>query len=108
MTFAEPFCRMIPTCTPDGLGGDTTQWTEGATIAAALADVHETLTNLGGGRAVKQQATLYLSREETIAPGQVLRRASDGALFRLTGYGVEAPAEGEIPLQKVPAERMMT
>lgn len=108
MTFSEPYVRMIRTDTPDGLGGDTAGWTEGATIAAALADVHETIVTLGGGRAVKQQATLYLSREETIAPGDVLRRVSDGALFRLTGYGVEAPAEGEIPLQKVPAERMMT
>ena len=70
--------------------------------------MHETIVTFGGGRAVKQQATLYLSREETIAPGDVLRRTSDGALFRLTGYGVEAPAEGEIPLQKVPVERMMT
>lgn len=108
MTFSEPYARMIRTDTPDGLGGNTARWTEGATIAAAIADVHETIVTLGGGRGVKQQATLYLSREETIAPGEVLRRASDGALFRLTGYGVEAPAEGEIPLQKVPVERMMT
>lgn len=107
MRFSEPYCRMTAIRTPDGWGGETVQWTAGAALAAALADVHETVVSFGGGRAVKQQATVYLSREETIAPGDVIRREGDGALFRLTGYGTDAPAEGDIPLKKVPAERMM-
>lgn len=108
MTFLEPCRWMRPTRTPDGYGGHTLTWTEGETLSAAVGDVHETLVTFGGGRAVKQQATVYLSREAAFAPGDVIRREGDGTLFRLLGYGVDAPGEGELPLQKVPAERMMT
>ncbi len=104
--FMENFCRVEETWQADGLGGFTCRQTDGEKITAGAADMQESNLTIGGSRAVRQQVTLYVRKDVSIAPGDILRRERDGAVFRLVGLGEDAPSDG-LPLRRVTAERVV-
>jgi hypothetical protein len=104
--FMEDFCKVTETRTADGLGSVLCQRTDGEKIIAGVSDVQETSTEVGGSKAVRQQVTIYLPKEVSLSAGDVIRRECDGALFRLTGFGKEAP-DGTMKMRQVTAERVV-
>lgn len=92
--------------TSDGLGGHKTEWVDGATIEGAMS-----FTNSIQGRTAQKQGvssvySLYTSRSIVLEYHDVLRRSSDGKIFRVTSDGDDeyTPRSAGLDLRRVACE----
>ena len=91
----------------DGESGFITEWQDGPTIRAVLTHDTTLQARVAEKEGVTSTYTLSTSRSVVLGFHDVLRRASDGATFRVTSNGEDkqSPAAGTLDLCQVSAEK---
>lgn len=102
----EPFVILNKAVVPDGVGGTITTWTDGKTINAVSR-----LDNSKEARIAQQQGvtalyTLVTRKSVILDYHDVLRRKSDGKIFRVTSDGedMKTPDSASFAYREVNAE----
>jgi hypothetical protein len=92
---------------PDGLGGWTTQWTDGAAFNAAILKDASTVAKIAEKDGVTELYTVTVKRETPLDFHDVFRRTSDGQIFRVTSNMTDnvSPSFSKINFGQVTAER---
>ena len=91
----------------DGEGGFTVSWEDGAQFQAAIVLDNSELARVAEQEGNKRQYTITTSRAAVLDFHDVLRRESDGAIFRVTSMGGEtvSPIVSTLDISQVRAER---
>lgn len=101
-------CTIIePKKVPDGEGGWTTGWTNGASFMAAIVLETSTQAVIAERQGMAKIYRVTTPKNAMLGFHDVFRRESDGQVFRVTSDGkdVQTPAESEItPFSQVTAE----
>lgn len=91
--FEETFYRMTPTEVIDAEGGRTKSYVQGAAVSVALF-CNQSLEALKAmAQGVSSIYTLNFDKSITLAYDEYIKRASDGAIFRITSD----PADNQSP-----------
>lgn len=101
-------CIMLDRRTvPDGLGGFTHEWQEGATFLAAVVKNSSLEARVAEKQGVTEIYTVTVNRGLTLQYHDVFRRVSDGAVFRVTSNvkDSETPNVATFQIGQVTAER---
>ena len=85
----ESYVRMIPTRTPDGAGGYKTKWAEGERIKAAIVQDTSTEARIADAAGTVKLYTVTVSRSVHLEYHAVIKRLSDGKVFRITSDNAE-------------------
>lgn len=85
----ESYVRMIPKRTPDGSGGYRTEWTEGERIKAAIVQDTSTEARIADAAGTVKLYTVTVSRSVHLEYHAVIKRLSDGKVFRITSDNAE-------------------
>lgn len=90
----------------DGYGGYDTVWAEGAKSKAAIALDTSTEARIAMKQGVTALYTIYTQRALNLQYHDVLKRISDGKIFRITSDGddVYTPASAGLDMRVVSAE----
>ena len=91
--FEETFYRMTPTETPDGEGGLTKSYVQGAAVGVALFPNQSLEAQKAMAQGVMSIYTLNFDKSITLAYDEYIKRASDSAIFRITSD----PSDNETP-----------
>lgn len=104
--YMEKFIYMNKTMAPDGYGGYTTAYTEGATLMAAAVLNTSPEMLVAEKQGVSAAYTITTGREINLQYHDVLKRARDGKIFRVTSDGDDnwAPKSGTLNMRNVRAE----
>lgn len=102
----EPFVLMDRTSTKDEYGSITRTWTEGAEISAAAVFDSSMQARIGGVQGVTSLYTITTPKAVTLEYHDVIRRVSDGKVFRITSDGDDkkTPASASLDMRQVTAE----
>lgn len=92
---------------PDGLGGFSYEWTDGATFDAAIIKDNTLAARVAEKDGVTEVYTVTVAKGVSLDYHDVFRRDSDGATFRVTSntHDSESPAVSTIRIGQVTAER---
>lgn len=95
------------TSVPDGLGGFTYQWTDGAPFEATIIKQASPTVIVAEQQGINEQYLVVVHTGIPLEFHDVFKRLSDGATFRVTGdvRDSQAPAESTVQIAKVTAER---
>lgn len=90
----------------DGYGGYITEWSVGAKIKAAIALDTSTEARIAQKQGVTALYTITTSRSLNLQYHDVLKRLSDGKIFRITSDGddVYTPDSASLDMRVVTAE----
>lgn len=100
-------CTMLEkTRVPDGEGGFTTGWRDGAPFMAAIALDSSTLARIAEKQGVSSLYTVTTSPDAHLDFHDVFRRDSDGQVFRVTSDGSDrtTPSVATFHFERVSAE----
>lgn len=102
----EEFTMLDKTTTPDGYGGYYSQWREGATIQAAATFDTSIEARVAGVQGVTSLYTITTRKSVNLQYHDVLRRESDGKVFRVTSDGDDkkTPSSASLDMRQVTAE----
>lgn len=102
----EPFVIMNKIFVPDGYGGRTVTWTEGAEIQGALVFNSSIEAMLAMKQGVTSVYTLVTNRNIELEYHEVLKRVSDGKVIRVTSDGddLKTPPSASIDMRNVTCE----
>ena len=91
---------------PDGYGGYTTTWADGADFAAAITFDTSMEARRADADGVKSLYTVTTSRALTLEYHDVFRRKRDGKIFRVTSDGDDkfTPGSASLDMRQVTAE----
>ncbi len=91
---------------PDGYGGYTTTWADGATFKAAIVFDTSIEARTAEAQGVTSLYTVTTPRALTLEYHDVFRRTSDGKIFRVTSDGDDkyTPASAALDMRQVTAE----
>lgn len=91
---------------PDGLGGWTTQWTDGAEFDAAILKDNTLQARIAEKDGVSELYTITVKRNFPLEFHDVFRRVSDGQVFRVTSNMKDntSPTFSSIDIGQVNAE----
>lgn len=106
-TMKEP-CRMLDKATvPDGMGGYTIIYVDGAEFSAAIVKDQSMQGRIAEKEGVTELYTVTVDRSLQIDYHDVFRRESDGAVFRVTSnvHDSRTPAAASFAFGQVTAER---
>ena len=106
-TMMEP-CTMIDRRTvPDGMGGFTTQWIDGAAFEAAIVKDNTLNARVAEKEGVTEVYTVTVPQSVSLDFHDVFRRESDGAIFRVTSNIIDSksPSVATFHIGQVTAER---
>lgn len=103
----EPCVMLDRQTVPDGLGGFTREWREGAQFSAAIVKDSTMQARIAEKQGVTEVYTVTVSKGLTLDYHDVFRRISDGAVFRVTSNVIdsETPARASFQIGQVTAER---
>ncbi len=87
-----PCVFMIPERTPDGSGGYKTTWTEGKTFKAAIVRDSSAEAKIADAAGTVRLYTVTVSRSVHLEYHAVIKRLSDGQIFRITSDNAEMKA----------------
>lgn len=92
--------------TPDGYGGHTTTWIEGATIKCAIVEDSSLQARIAEKQGVTSLYTITTRKNANLQFHDVLKRVSDGKIFRITSDGDDkhTPASANLDMRQVTAE----
>lgn len=92
--------------TPDGYGGYTTVWTEGAEFDAAIVFDTSIEARVAEAQGVTSRYTVTTSRALTLEYHDVFMRVKDGKIFRVTSDGDDkyTPQSASLDMRQVTAE----
>ena len=98
---------MDKTTVPDGYGGVKASYKEGAEIMAAFSFDSSTQARIAAQQGVANRFTLFTKKTITLKYPDVIKRASDGKIFRVTSDGSDnkTPASANLNLRAVEAEQ---
>lgn len=104
--YSESFVIMDKSRVSDGLGGYITTWTESVEIKGALAPASETEMKLADAKGLKITNVLVTSKDNALDYHDVLKRKSDGQIYRVTSIGkdVVTPGSSALNLRKIGLE----
>lgn len=103
-------CQLIvPIKTPDGYGGYTTVWTDGATFNAAIVYNNGLQAKIAEKQGVTSLYTVTTRKEFTLDFHDVFKRLSDKRVFRVTTDGTDnkTPASAGLNMRQVSAEEFV-
>lgn len=102
----EPCVIINRAIVPDGQGGVVTTWTDGATIQAAIVLDNSMQAQIGAVEGVTAVYTITTERGINLQYHEVLRRVSDGKIFRVTSDGDDkkTPTSATLNMRQVSAE----
>lgn len=91
---------------PDGYGGYTTTWTDGATFTAAIVLDTSLEARTAEKQGVTALYTITTRRVMNLQYHDVFRRVSDGKVFRVTSDGDDkkTPVSAGLDIRQVSAE----
>lgn len=91
---------------PDGEGGYTTVWTEGAEFSANARFDTSMQARIGEAQGVTSLYTITTRKAVTLEYHDVVKRASDNKIFRVTSDGddVKTPESAGLNMRQVTAE----
>lgn len=101
-------CTMLDKRTiPDGLGGFSYAWTDGATFRAAIIKNNSLEARVAEKQGLTELYTVTVDKGLSLQYHDVFRRQSDGAIFRVTSNIVdsETPSVATFQIGQVAAER---
>ena len=92
---------------PDGQGGFTTEWTDGAPIKIAIVHNSTLQARIAEKEGVTSTYTLTTTRENKLEFHDVIKRLSDNAIFRVTSNAEDrlSPQVSTLNMAQVSAER---
>lgn len=102
----EPFMMMDQTTTSDGYGGFIRSWVEGATIKAAVVLNSSMQARTAEVQGVTALYDIITQRNINLQFHDVLKRVSDGKIFRVTSDGDDdkTPVSANLDMRRVSAE----
>lgn len=102
----ELFCYVDPRRVPDGYGGTTTIWVDGAEFKAALAPNTSTPAQIAQAQGVHEVYRISTKKSVLLMRQNVIRRLRDGKIFRITSDGDEnqTPESARLNMRQVTAE----
>lgn len=102
----EPFILLDKTRVPDGYGGLIIKYTDGVTIQAAVILDDSTEARIGAVQGATDVYTIITSRAIVLELHDVIRRISDGQVFRVTNNGKDkaTPKSADLDMRNVKAE----
>lgn len=108
--YAEPFTLMIAERAEDGLGAMVLRYTVGEHFSAALCHAPGFPDSPGGATAARHTPVLLHPREMTLMPGDVVRRETDQALYRVLDCSdfMRTPPSAVTSFAQVTLERLVT
>lgn len=84
-------CKLLEkTQTPDGEGGFTTEWTEGAAFMAAVVFNNSMEARVAEKQGVTNLYTVTTDKNTSLEYHDVFKRVSDDKIFRVTSDGDDA------------------
>lgn len=91
---------------PDGEGGNMTVWTDGALFEAAIRLDSSMEARIGEVQGVTALYTVITERSINLQYHEVIRRLSDGKIFRITSDGDDkkTPESATLNMRSVSAE----
>ena len=91
---------------PDGYGGYTTTWADGASFKAAIVFDTSIEARTAEAQGVTSRYTVTTPRAMTLEYHDVFRRTRDGKIFRVTSDGDDkyTPASTALDMRQVTAE----
>lgn len=101
-------CTMVDRKTvPDGLGGFTHQWQDGAPFKAAIVKDNTLAARVAEKQGVTEVYTITVPRGVVLQYHDVFRRETDGQIFRVTTNtkDSETPDVASFQIGQVSAER---
>jgi head-tail adaptor len=107
LTLAMTDCVMMDrVTTPDGYGGYIKTWNEGAPIQAAIVENNSMESIAAQHAGVTSIYTITTKRAINLQYHDVLKRLSDGKIFRITSDGddVFTPRTASLDMRNVTAE----
>lgn len=84
-----PCLHMVAKRTPDGSGGFNTEWQEGESIQAAIVRDSSSEAKIADAAGTVRLYTVTVSRSVRLKYHDVIKRLSDGAIFRITSDNSE-------------------
>lgn len=102
----EKFIYMNKAKVPDGYGGSITTWTEGAEISAVAVFDSSMQARVAGVQGVTSLYTITTKKDVVLEYHEVLKRISDGKIFRITSDGDDkaTPKSAGLDMRQVSAE----
>ena len=93
--------------TSDGMGGYTTEWTEGAEIKAAIVKNSTMQARVAEKQGVTEVYTITVAKGTVLEYHDVIKRVSDNAIFRVTSNmkDSESPDVSTLRIGQVTAEK---
>ena len=107
LTEAMEECIMMDKrTTSDGYGGFITEWVDGATIKAAIVFDSSMQARIADVQGVKALYTITTQKNINLQYHDVLRRLSDGKIFRISSDGDDkrTPSSAALNMRVVSAE----
>ena len=107
--FYQTFIRQAWKPGPDGFGGEKWSWMDGETFQAGLIFDNSLKARAAEAQGVTSLYTLMTAPDVALAFQDVVRRASDRTLYRITGRPEDdmPPALAGVQFKRVSAERVM-
>lgn len=90
----------------DGYGGYKTVWQDGATLKGALAQASQSEIVVADSKGERVTHTMLIDKNIKLDYHMVLRRTTDGKIFRVTSSGDEmyTPASSNLNKRKINCE----
>ena len=106
-TMMEDCVFMNHVRTDDPYGGYSETWQEGATFQAAVIKNNSTEAIVAEKSGVEELFTIVVRKNVNLDYHDVIKRKSDGSIFRVTSKTLDstAPSASTVQISKVQAER---
>lgn len=99
-------CHVNKSRVPDGYGGTTTVYTDGAEFKAAIVLDNATEVRIAAAAGVHDVYTITTPKHVVLEYHDIIRRLSDNKLFRITSNGADkaTPNSATLNMRNVRAE----
>lgn len=87
--FFIDFCRVTDTTAPDGFGGVTHAYTDGASFRAGIYTNTSTEAQIAQQNGLKTIYTIAHPLDVSFQQDDLVKRVSDGQIFRITSQSVD-------------------
>ena len=103
---SEKFVEIEVKITPDGLGGYTTEYTESEPFEASWKFDNSTQGKIAAAQGVTSLYTIITRKDYVLYYHDVIKRLSDGKIFRITSDGDDkaTPRTASLNMRSVSAE----
>ena len=95
--------RLERTSSPDGQGGQTTSWKPSKPFEAAVVRDSATVSTVADS--AEPSAAFTVTTQTPLSFHDVIRRASDGLVVRVTSEAIETPLRASFAFVQYKAER---